>query len=690
MSLSIAPLVPLWLVIALASAGLLIALATIIARRRGGLLRLGATVLMALALLNPSMVREEREKLKDVAVVLVDRSGSQTLSVRPQQTDVLKSELATRLGREKDLELRVIDVGEAASADGTRLFGALQTALSDVPSDRVAGAILVTDGVVHDIPADPAALGFRAPVNALITGYRGERDRRIELLDAPRFGLVGKEVALRFRALDPGRTEPVRINLRRDGQPIGTRIVVPGETIRQQVKIDHGGANVFEIDVEPAPNELTQANNKAVLEIDGIRDKLRVLLVSGQPHAGERTWRNTLKSDANVDLVHFTILRPPEKQDGTPINELSLIAFPTRELFETKIKEFDLIIFDRYANQSILPPVYFNNIVRYVREGGAVLVSAGPEFAGRGGLASTPISAIMPARPEGANIERPYRPALTDQGKRHPVTRALPGSETSPPDWGEWIRQISATPRAGTTLMSGADDKPLLLLSREGQGRVALILSDQSWLWARGFRSGGPHLDLLRRTGHWLMKEPDLEEEALRVSARGHLVSIERQTMANTIGTVTLSGPSGQMDVQMKEDGAGRWRGSLEVKADGLYRATDGTLNAFVHVGPPNPREVQDVISNEAMLAPFAQATGGAVIRTALTANATPRLPDLVRIAAGARAPSDAIVLRDTQSYAVRGIAVTPLAVGGIGLLLIGLALLATWLREGRFRAKAP
>lgn len=689
MSLSVAPLIPLWLVLTLAGTGLAIALATIIARRRGGFLRLGATILMALALLNPSMVREEREKLKDVAVILVDRSGSQNLSIRAGQTDALKAEIANSLGRNNDLELRIVDIGETTSSDGTRLFGALQTALSDVPSDRVAGAILITDGVVHDIPSDPSALGFRAPVNAVITGFRNERDRRIELLDAPRFGLVGKEQTIRYRLLDPGRTEPVRLTLRRDGQTIGQRLVVPGETIRQPVKIEHGGANVFELDVEPAPGELTEANNKAVLEIDGIRDKLRVLLVSGQPHAGERTWRNTLKSDANVDLVHFTILRPPEKQDGTPINELSLIAFPTRELFETKIKDFDLIIFDRYSNQSILPPVYFNNIVRYVREGGAILVSAGPEFAGRGGLASTALSSIMPARPEGANVERPYRPALTDQGRRHPVTRELPGSQVTPPDWGEWIRQISATPRAGSTLMSGADEKPLLLLSREGQGRVALLLSDQSWLWARGFRSGGPHLDLLRRTGHWLMKEPDLEEEALRVSARGHLVSVERQSMAGSIGTVTVSGPAGQTDVTMKEDGAGRWRGSVEVKADGLYRATDGVLNAFVHVGPPNPREMQDVISNELMLLPLATATGGTVIRAAATANATPRLPDIVRVEAGSRAPSDALVLRDTQSYAVRGVAVTPLAVGGLGLLLIGLALLATWLREGRFRPHA-
>ena len=138
-----------------------------------------------------------------------------------------------------------------------------------------------------------------------------------------------------------------------------------------------------------------------MVSIDGVRDKLRVLLVSGEPHAGERTWRNLLKSDASVDLVHFTILRPPEKQDGTPINELSLIAFPTRELFQQKIKEFHLIIFDRYARQGVLPIIYFDNIARYVQEGGAVLVAAGPDYASPTSIWRTPLEQILPAEPSG-------------------------------------------------------------------------------------------------------------------------------------------------------------------------------------------------------------------------------------------------------------------------------------------------
>ena len=260
-----------------------------------------------------------------------------------------------------------------------------------------------------------------------------------------------------------------------------------------------------------------------MVSIDGVRDKLRVLLVSGEPHAGERTWRNLLKSDASVDLVHFTILRPPEKQDGTPINELSLIAFPTRELFQQKINEFHLIIFDRYARQGVLPIIYFDNIARYVRDGGAVLVAAGPDYASPTSLWRTPLEQILPAEPSGrTDRNRRSAPQLTDPGKRHPVTRGLEGADSDaaameplvPPGRHQAPPTAPASWKARTS-------KPLLVLSREGEGRVGLLLSDHIWLWARGYEGGGPHLDLMRRLSHWLMKQPDLEEEALRLIVRG-------------------------------------------------------------------------------------------------------------------------------------------------------------------------
>ncbi|MHB2167107.1 hypothetical protein [Alsobacter sp. R-9] len=692
-SIDWSPLLPLPIVITIAVIAAAAGILALLVRQTGATLRALAIAFFILALFNPSLVREERDRLKDVVAVVVDRSGSQALDKRAGQTTAVVEQLSRRLAALPDVEVRTIEAREnTGGSDGTRLFSALQSGLSDVPPERVGGAILVTDGVVHDVPDAAAALGFRAPVHALVTGHTQERDRRVALLDTPRFGIVGKEQAIRLRVEDPGRTEPVRVVLRRDGVQLLERRAVPGEVLRLPVRIEHGGTNVIEIEAEEAPGELTAYNNKAVVPVEGIREKLRVLLVSGQPHAGERTWRNILKSDANVDLVHFTILRPPEKQDGTPINELSLIAFPTRELFETKIAEFDLIIFDRYSNQSILPSIYFANIVRYVREGGAVLVAAGPEFAGRTGLAGTPLGAVMPARPDGRIIERAFLAQVTPTGGRHPVTRALPGAPEGDgePQWGEWLRQISAETRAGTTVMAGPDQKPLLVLSRENKGRVALLLSDHVWLWARDFRGGGPHLDLLRRLGHWLMKEPDLEEEALRATSKGAVVTVERQTLADETAPVTLTAPSGGTStVTLAAASPGLWRATTEVKEPGLYRLSDGSLTAFVSVGPPNPREYQEVLSTASILTPIADATGGSVRRVAERPDETPRVPSVVTLSSGTRfSGADFIAIRSTDSSVVKGVGVTPIFLGFIGLVLLALSLLAAWLGEARL-AKA-
>src|SRR6266568_975633 len=472
------PLVPtpvLWL--ALASIAVIAAL-LLLGRARGAAVRVAALALILLALANPSFTREDREPLSSVAAVVIDKSPSQNFGTRNQETAKAQEALLDSLKKIKGLEVRVVEAGQAdGETDGTRLFGALSSALSDVPVDRVAGAFMITDGRVHDIPANTAALGFQAPVHALITGRKDERDRRIAISAAPRFGIVGQPQTITYRLDDQGVSgDRAKIVVRRDGEVISERTLASGQTANVEIDIKHAGPNIVEIEASPLDNELTLVNNRAVVAIDGVRDKLRVLLVSGEPHSGERTWRNLLKSDASVDLVHFTILRPPEKQDGTPINELSLIAFPTRELFQQKIKDFHLIIFDRYARQGVLPIIYFDNIAKYVRNGGAVLVAAGPDYAGPTSLWRTPLDVILPAEPSGRTTDGAFHPRLTDLGKRHPVTRGLEGAEQDPPHWSQWFRLVDTRPEKGTAVMQGPDDKPLLLLAREGEGRVALLL----------------------------------------------------------------------------------------------------------------------------------------------------------------------------------------------------------------------
>ena len=679
------PLVPslvLWIAI-----GAIVVVATVLllARARGAAVRVAALALIVLALANPSFTREDRQPLSSVAVVVVDKSPSQNFGDRNKQTEEARTQLVESLKKIKGLEVRVVEAGQAdGETDGTHLFGALSSALSDVPVDRVAGAFLITDGRVHDIPANANALGFHAPVHALITGVKNERDRRIAITAAPRFGIVGQPQTITFRLDDQGVTgESAKVTVRRDGETISEQTLSSGQTSSVDVDIKHEGPNIVEIEASPLKDELTRVNNRAVVSIDGVRDKLRVLLVSGEPNPGERTWRNLLKSDPSVDLVHFTILRPPEKQDGTPINELSLIAFPTRELFQQKINQFQLIIFDRYARQGVLPIAYFENIARYVRAGGAVLVAAGPDYASNTSIWRTPLDSVLPAEPVGVT-EKPFYARLSEAGKRHPVTRGLEGSQSDPPHWSRFFRTIDTRNATTPPLMTGADNEPLLLLSHYGEGRVALLLTDHILLWARGYEGGGPHIELLRRMSHWLMKQPDLDEEALRLKVDGHTLEVIRQTMGDSVSPVTVTSPSGATkQLTLSQSEPGQWRATIPANELGLWQATDGKLKALTNVGPTNPKEFSQVTSTTETLKPLAQATGGDVKRVADGSGI--QLPGIVGVHSSGVFHGDGwmgVRLRDAS--VVKGVGVLPMFAGLIGLLLLLGAFAATWLREGR------
>jgi hypothetical protein len=407
-------------------------------------------------------------------------------------------------------------------------------------------------------------------------------------------------------------------------------------------------------------------------------------------------WRNLLKSDAAVDLVHFTILRPPTKNDGTPTSQLSLIQFPTRELFAEKIKDFDLIIFDRYQHRDILQTVYYENIARYVQEGGALLVASGDDYAGKTSLAYTALGSVLPAMPTGQLVERPYKAKLSGDGVKHPVTRGLPGSEEKDPRWGRWFRQVEVSPGRGRVLMHGADERPLLVLDRKIKGRVALLLSDHAWLWARGFEGGGPHTDLLRRLSHWLMKEPDLEEERLLASARGLKLTIERRSMEDeAVGPVQVSAPGGESsEVALEKAGPGVWRATVDVAAPGLYKlqahSSLGPLTAVAHAGIEDAREMSEVTATDEKLRPLADQTGSGVFWTrgqGLLASVSSGV-DLPRISmlANARvlAGSGWLGLKDREAFVTRGVKLIPMFTGFLALAALLALLAATWWREGR------
>jgi hypothetical protein len=680
--IAFAPYVSLGLLWALIALAAVLAIYAFAMGARGAWARALAFAAILLAIANPSIVRETKEPLPDIALVVLDRSQSMQIGMRQVEAQKALAAVKTRLAGEPDLELRFADVTTKTTGEdnGTEAFAAINAALADVPPQRLAGTILITDGEVHDA----AAARETGPLQALIVGSRGERDRKLTVVDAARYAIVGDSARLVLRVddLGGGMGGTARINLRIDGAAAGSFRVPLGREAPIDLPITHEGESVVEIEAEPGPSELTLENNRAVVTINGVRDRLRVLLVSGEPNAGERVWRNLLKGDPSVDLVHFTILRPPEKQDGTPLNELSLIVFPVAELFGEKLNSFDLVIFDRYSEQGILPLAYFENIASYVENGGALLVSGGPEFAGPLSLYRTPLASVLPARPTGEIVAKGFKPMVTSDGLAHPVTRDLDGanSETSQPTWGRWFRLIGAERGSGETLMNGPDGKPLLVLDRVGQGRVAELLSDQGWLWARGFEGGGPEPELLRRLAHWLMKEPELEEEKLTATIAGSDITVERRTMAPAPPPVTLTDPAGrQSPVPLEKVEPGLWRGKAKADALGLYRVSDGKLSAVAAAGPLNPKEVADMRATDTILGPVAEKSGGSVHWL------QDGMPDIRRVGrGGTMAGSDWIGLAANHATRVIAVEETPLFPVWAALLLLLGTLLLAWRQEGR------
>ena len=671
------PLVPMALLIAAAVvvfAGLVLSLWR---RLSGAWLRGLAGAVVIAALTGPSLQREERGTLDDIVVIISDESASQSLAERAgvtaEATEALENLLTERAGT----QVVRVAVPDGEGDAGTQLMTALSDTLAELPQARIAGVFLLSDGRVHDLERAP---DLPAPLHLLMTGKSADWDRRLSVTNAPAFAILGEPVTLTLKIEDMGAAPagsgfaPLEISI--DGAPPQRFEVPVGAEIELPITLPHGGRNVIQFTVPEADGELTARNNTALIQMNGVRDRLRVLLVSGEPHPGGRTWRNLLKSDSSVDLVHFTILRPPEKQDGVPVSELSLIAFPTRELFLEKIEDFDLIIFDRYKRRGILPSIYLDNVVRYVQEGGAVLVAAGPDFASADSIYRSPLSQILPATPSARVIEQGYRPTVSDLGARHPVTAGLPDAES----WGRWMRQIEVEPTAGDVLMTGVDERPLLILNRVGEGRVALLASDHAWLWSRGFEGGGPQLELLRRLAHWMMGEPELEEDALMAEATGQSMRIIRRTLDERAPPVIVTAPDGsEAELSLTETEPGRFETQYTGREIGLYRLNDGELSTVIGLGPAAPREFEKTIATAELLEPAIEATRGGVARL------EDGLPTIRAVREGRPAAGRGwLGITPRGAFETLSVRQTALLPAWLVLLLASGLILAAWLREGR------
>ena len=682
------PLLPIWLIAAIAVVAALVCALALWRRAKGAVLRVLAFAMLLLWLAGPRVVRETREALPDIGLLVIDQTASMQVNDRAALAEAAQAAIREQARQFPDLDLRTITVPESGDA-GTLLFGAIERAVGEIPRSRLAGIVAITDGQIHDVPQ---SVPGGVPLNVLIPASGEETDRRLRIIEAPGFGIVGKPVTLRVAVDDlgaPARGEAT-LTLRRDGEPPQQSSVPIGREQQIEIPITRAGPTVVELSVSKLPGEVSTINNRAVVEINGVRDRLRVLLISGEPHPGERAWRRLLKSDPSVDLVHFTILRPPEKDDLTPLNELALIAFPVRELFQDKIGEFDLIILDRFQNRGLLPMPYLANIATRVRQGGALLLSVGPEFSGLTSLASTPLSSVLPGGPARFNavVDEQFRPVVTDLGQRHPVTAGLaganpPGNEGKP-SWGRWYRRIQPGDMRGAVLMDTPDGEPLLALDRVGEGRVALLLSDQIWLWSRDHDGGGPQAELLRRIAHWLMKEPALEENALTARVNeGRLTVLRRSTDPTPPGPATVTDPDGKTStVPLTPSGPGEATVSLPAATPGVWQASDGTHTAYAAAGAANPPEIADLRATASVVGKLADESGGGVHW--LGTRASMDVPALRRTEPDRPASGGSwIGLQRRHDNIVTGIASLALLPAWLSLPLILALLVLAWRREG-------
>ncbi len=640
--------------------------------------RLAAGAILLAVLANPSLVEEKREHTDDVALVIVDRSPSQSMAGRPAQTDAALAWVRDQLGTRPGLELRVRETtgSKESPVTETSLFDIYESGFADIPANRRAGTIVISDGRIADVPASlPAG---HEPLHLLMTGRKDDHDLQVRLLKAPTYGLTGKELQLNFRIDNPGGEygQNVAVTLRGPDGSVRTETVAANMDQSWTLPVPYPGQNVYELTIPEGKGELTTLNNRAVFSVTGVRDRLRVLLVSGEPHAGGRTWRDLFKADSGVDLIHFTILRSPLERDTVPQRELSLIAFPIRELFEVKLKEFDLIVLDRFHLNNILPDYYFQNIRRYVEDGGALLEVSGPSYGTEQSLYNTSLGSIFPARPAGQVIVGAFKPAVTALGKIHPVTQTI----AQIPSWGSWLQFVPVTPIAGDVLMS-ANNQPLLILNHVGKGRIAQLASDQIWLWTRGYDGGGPTQELLRRIVHWLMKEPELEEDALDARADGETLTVRRRQIKDSAGEVELVKPDGTKEtVSLKPDQDGWLSAGVTAKDQGIYEFSSGAHRRMVTFGDTNSPELRDLIASPEPLAALVKSGKGASIALENTPKPEIRLLEADRSYGG----RDWLGLRQNHATVVTGTEQYPLLPPWLGLLLAGGMIVLAWWAEGR------
>ncbi len=656
--------------------------------RRAALLALRAVAAAAalLLLLEPAVRRVQTTRVRNRLAVLVDRSRSMNFPVEPggeTRVQAAARFLASAKGGLDGLaaeatvegwgfardawpaDLAALSTPEPGSGGSTDILAALRGAAgeSGAPGRRLAGVLLVTDGADNgalasglsgQARADLLALGV--PVNVVSVGVDAPRDLAVERVAVDDFAFVRNTVTVEatLRARGFGR-EDVKVLLRREGQVVAQATVKlePGKesyTVPLSFAPDTTGTFVLTVSTPVLPGEAVAENNSRSFVLRVIRDRVRVLLVAGRPSWDERFLRGLLKQDPNVDLVSFFILRTAGDTPG-PQDQLSLIPFPVAEIFGEQLRTFDAVIFLDFAYQPYRMldiERFLPNLRDYVRGGGAFAMVGGDQSFAQGHYAGTPVGEILAVDPvEGmGETSEPFRPRLTAEGRRHPVTSLAPGEAANEAAWNalpplpglNFTMPLTAADGArvlleAPTLLSGGRPAPVVAVREVGKGRSLAVTTDSTWYWgfvAAGDGQGGrAHQRFWNAALRWLVRDPSLTPLQLQPDRPavepGEPVGFSLSVRGPDYGPAPGASVSGEL---VAEDGkvVGRARGRA---------GADGT--ARLEFPPPPPGAYRLQASAEVAGAPVEQAAAAVAVRASGVedSDAAPR-PELLRQVADA------------------------------------------------------
>lgn len=570
-------------------------------------LRVAALALVLLIITGPQVVRRTLQHVRRPIAVAVDTSRSMSLRGGLDRTrlervqDFLDSgEFRRFAGDYLPKYFSVADgateipgtavAGLAAAGVRTDLDGAIDGIARQMPED-LALTILYSDGG-HLVPArtgPPAAAG-----TLIVVGVgQGERIRDIEIRDllVPGLAFAGQPLPLQVNVRASGYAgKEVPLLLKRGKQVLLSKTIrLPrdGVVLTEQLEwVPQTAAHhPLTVQIPLQDGEQIEDNNRRDFSVMVVRDKIRVLLVSGSPTWNYRFLRGALKGDPTIDLVSFIILRTAADAVDVPQQELSLIPFPTQKIFLEELPNFDLLIFDNFAFQPYLPMGYLDRVHDFVRAGGGFWMLGGSLSFSGVGYGSTAIGKILPLElgdgPEGPHEFRnePIRARLTAAGRNHPFFKGIGTTgENLPPLVG---LNLCGPPREGAVVLAEAvlptgARQPLIAIGRYGQGRVLAVLTDSLWKWAfeevgRG-RGNRAYLSLIRQAVRWSVGDPQLQPVRVEPE-RNRLVPGERlRARIHVLSEDFLPAKSADLAVILRDPGGATRALPASPEAPGAYR----------------------------------------------------------------------------------------------------------------------